>query len=156
VPDDWSIELPFDSTSPIGIGGGALRGGMGWYTKEFTLPVTDNDKEIAIYFEGIYCRSTVWLNGHLPGYRPNGYISFSYNLTPYLNYGAKNMLVVKVNNNEQPNSRWYSGSGIYRKVWLQKTGKMSVADWGTYITTTTLSESFAAIKIKTTIKEVAN
>jgi len=152
VPHDWSIELPFDSTSPTGTGGGALRGGMGWYTKEFILPVTDKGKEISLYFEGVYCKSTVWLNGHLLGYRPNGYISFGYDLSPYLNYGTKNMIVVKVNNNEQPNSRWYSGSGIYRNVWLQKTGKVSVADWGTFITTKTLNESSAAVKIKTTIK----
>jgi len=152
VPHDWSVELPFDSTSPTGTGGGALRGGMGWYTKEFTVPVTDKGKDVSIYFEGVYCRSSVWLNGHLLGYRPNGYISFSYNLTPYLNYGAKNMLVVKVDNKDQPNSRWYSGSGIYRNVWLQKTGKVSVADWGTYITTKTLNASSAAVKIKTTIK----
>ncbi|MEO7768878.1 MAG: sugar-binding domain-containing protein, partial [Ferruginibacter sp.] len=135
VPHDWSIELPFDSTSPTGTGGGALRGGMGWYTKEFSLPVTDSGKNISIHFDGVYCRSTVWLNGHLLGYRPNGYISFSYNLTPFLNYRKKNIIVVKVNNSQQPNSRWYSGSGIYRKVWLQKTGQVYIDNWGSFITT---------------------
>jgi beta-galactosidase len=152
LPHDWSIELPFDSASPTGNGGGALRGGLGWYTKEFTVPLADKDKVISIHFDGVYCRSSVWINGHLLGYRPSGYISFSYDLNPYLNYGKKNILVVKVNNNEQPNSRWYSGSGIYRNVWLQKTGKVCVADWGTYITTEPLNESASRVTIKTTVK----
>lgn len=152
VPHDWSIELPFDSTSPTGNGGGALRGGVGWYTKEFVVPVADKGKNVSVMFDGVYCRSSVWLNGNLLGYRPNGYISFSYNLTPYLKYGEKNILVVKVNNNEQPNSRWYSGSGIYRNVWLQKTNPVSVADWGTFITTTALDKNTAGVKIKTRIK----
>ncbi|MBC7889336.1 MAG: DUF4982 domain-containing protein [Ferruginibacter sp.] len=152
VPHDWSIELPFDSTSPSGTGGGALRGGMGWYTKEFMVPATDRGRNISIHFDGVYCRSTVWLNGHLLGYRPNGYISFAYNLTPFLNYAAKNIIVVKVNNNQQPNSRWYSGSGIYRKVWLQKTNKIAaIADWGTFITTAQVTNTSAKITIDTKI-----
>ncbi|MEO6719544.1 MAG: glycoside hydrolase family 2 TIM barrel-domain containing protein, partial [Ferruginibacter sp.] len=152
VPHDWSIELPFDSTSPTGNGGGALRGGMGWYTKEFTMPVADSGRRISIHFDGVYCRSTVWLNGHLLGHRPNGYISFSYDLTPFLNYGKGNIIVVKVNNNEQPNSRWYSGSGIYRKVWLQKTNKIAVADWGTFITTSPINDQHTKVTIKTKIR----
>ncbi len=151
VPHDWSIELAFDSTSPTGTGGGALRGGMGWYTKEFIIPATDSSKNISIHFDGVYCRSTVWLNGHLLGYRPNGYISFAYDLKPFLNFGKTNILVVKVNNNEQPNSRWYSGSGIYRKVWLQKTNKIAVADWGTFITTSLVSNASAKVTINTKI-----
>lgn len=151
VPHDWSIELPFDSTSPTGTGGGALRGGMGWYTREFTLPATDKGKNISLHFDGVYCRSTVWLNGHLLGYRPNGYISFAYDLSPFLNYGRKNIIVVKVNNNEQPNSRWYSGSGIYRKVWLQKKNPTGIVDWGTFITTAEVSSGSAKINISTKI-----
>ncbi len=151
LPHDWSIEFPFDSTSPTGTGGGALRGGMGWYTKEFTIADSDRHKNIYIYFEGVYCRSSVWLNGHLLGYRPNGYISFQYLLSPYLLYGEKNILVVKVNNNQQPNSRWYSGSGIYRSVWLQKTNKTAVANWGTVITSSQVTNQQAKINIITSI-----
>ncbi len=151
VPHDWSIELPFDSTSPTGNGGGALRGGMGWYSKEFTVPLADSSKNISIHFDGVYCRSTVWLNGHLLGYRPNGYISFQYVLDSFLLYNKKNILVVKVNNNEQPNSRWYSGSGIYRDVWLQKTNKVAVADWGTYITTPEVSNAVAKVVVNTKV-----
>ena len=156
VPHDWSIELPFDSTSPTGNGGGALRGGMGWYSKEFTVPLTDSGKNISIHFDGVYCRSTVWLNGQLLGYRPNGYISFMYNITPFINYGKKNIIVVKVNNNEQSNSRWYSGSGIFRNVWLQKTNKVAVADWGTYITTAPIDKLSTSVTIKTTINGLHN
>ena len=152
VPHDWSIELPFDSTSPTGTGGGALRGGTGWYTKEFSVSNSDIKKDIFIYFEGVYCRSSVWLNGHLLGYRPSGYISFQYLLNPFLLYNKKNIIVVKVNNQEQPNSRWYSGSGIYRNVWLQKMNKTAVANWGTVITTPEITKAVAKIKISSTIK----
>lgn len=152
VPHDWSIEFPFDSTSPTGTGGGALRGGMGWYTKEFTLPITDSGKNIFIDFDGVYCRSSVWLNGHLLGYRPNGYISFEYLLNPYLLYNKKNIIVVKVNNNEQPNSRWYSGSGIYRNVWLQKTNKMALANWGTFIITSAVTNTSATVIMTSIVK----
>ncbi len=147
VPHDWSVELPFDSTSPTGNGGGALRGGMGWYTKEFTVPESDIHKNISIWFDGVYCRSSVWLNGHLLGYRPNGYISFSYPLNDYLRYGKKNIIVVQVNNSQQPNSRWYSGSGIYRNVWLQKTSTIALEDGQTFITTPIVSAAAAAINI---------
>ncbi|MES1226912.1 MAG: sugar-binding domain-containing protein, partial [Bacteroidota bacterium] len=118
LPHDWSIELPFDSTSPTGTGGGALRGGMGWYRKTFTIPVSAKGKNIFIDFDGVYCNSEVFINGHSLGIRPNGFISFRYNLTPYLKFSAQNTIAVKVDNSHQPNSRWYSGSGIYRNVWL--------------------------------------
>ncbi|MDO9376601.1 MAG: glycoside hydrolase family 2 TIM barrel-domain containing protein [Ferruginibacter sp.] len=156
VPHDWSIEMPFDSTSPTGTGGGALRGGLGWYTKEFTLPLADQGKKVSIHFDGVYCRSSVWLNGQLLGYRPNGYVSFSYDLTPFLRFGKKNLIVVKVNNNEQPNSRWYSGSGIYRKVWLQKTSQTAVAEWGSYITSNSISKAETRVNIRTTLTGARN
>jgi Beta-galactosidase/beta-glucuronidase len=88
--------------------------GIGWYRKTFTIPQTDKGKLIYIAFDGVYQKSDVWINGHHLGYRPNGYISFRYELTPYLNYGGKNVIAVKADNSVQPNSRWYSGSGIYR------------------------------------------
>ncbi|HMO62579.1 MAG TPA: glycoside hydrolase family 2 TIM barrel-domain containing protein [Ferruginibacter sp.] len=152
LPHDWSIELPFDSTSPTGTGGGALRGGIGWYRKTFTLPPADKAKNIFIDFDGVYCNSEVFINGISLGVRPNGYISFRYNLTPYLKYGnQKNVLAVKVDNSKQPNSRWYSGSGIYRHVWLVKTNKIYVDNWGTCITTPLVSKNKAVVNIKTTV-----
>src|SRR5687768_11133878 len=81
LPHDWSIELPFDSTSPTGTGGGALRGGLGWYRKIFTLPASDKGRNIFIDFDGVYCNSEVFINGHSLGVRPNGYISFRHDLT---------------------------------------------------------------------------
>ncbi len=152
LPHDWSIELPFDSTSPTGNGGGALRGGIGWYRKTFSLPSSDQSQHIFIDFDGVYRNSEVFINGHSLGKRPNGYISFRYDLTPYLHFGnQKNTIAVRVDNSDQPNSRWYSGSGIYRNVWLVKTGKKYVSQWGTYITTPDVSTEKASIKINTSV-----
>jgi beta-galactosidase len=149
LPHDWSIELPFDSTSPTGNSGGALRGGVGWYRKTFTLPSSSKDKNVFIDFDGVYMNSEVWINGHSLGVRPNGYISFRYDLTPYLKFGTeKNIIVVKVDNSKQPNSRWYSGSGIYRNVWLVTTDKIFVDHWGTYMSTPTVNSESASVDIK--------
>jgi beta-galactosidase len=116
LPHDWSIEGEFSEKHPAGTGGGALPGGTGWYRKAFTLPATLKQKLVFIEFDGVYRNSEVWINGHYLGKRPYGYISFIYELTPHLVYGAKpNVIAVKVDNSQQPNSRWYSGSGIYRK-----------------------------------------
>jgi beta-galactosidase len=152
LPHDWSIELPFDSTSPTGTGGGALRGGMGWYRKTFTLPASSKGKNIFIDFDGVYCNSEVFINGHSLGIRPNGFISFRYNLTPFLKFNnAQNTIAVKVDNSQQPNSRWYSGSGIYRNVWLVTTNQVFIDHWGTSITTSGVSEQTAAVNLKMTI-----
>ena len=152
LPHDWSIEIPFDSTSPTGTSGGALRGGLGWYRKKFSLPESSKDKNVFIDFDGIYMNSEVWINGHSLGVRPNGYISFRYDLTPYLKFGNdKNVLVVKVDNSKQPNSRWYSGSGIYRNVWLVTTNKVFVDHWGTDVVATNISNRSAKLHVKTSI-----
>ncbi|RYZ56022.1 MAG: glycoside hydrolase family 2, partial [Chitinophagaceae bacterium] len=117
LPHDWSIEGTFSKDHPAGTGGGALPGGLGWYRKTFTLPLTAKGKKTVITFDGVYSNSEVFINGQSLGVRPNGYISFQYDLTPHLKYGAeKNVIAVKVDNSQQPNSRWYSGSGIYRNV----------------------------------------
>lgn len=99
LPHDWSIEGQFSKDNPATPEGGALPGGIGWYRKTFTLPETSKGKIISIDFDGVYQKSQVWINGHLLGFRPNGYISFRYNLTPYLFYGnKKNIIVVKADN----------------------------------------------------------
>ncbi|HVZ97743.1 MAG TPA: beta-galactosidase GalB, partial [Chitinophagaceae bacterium] len=148
LPHDWSIELPFDSASPTGNGGGALRGGLGWYRKTFTVPLSSKGKNVFIDFDGVYMNSEVFINGHSLGIRPNGYISFRYNLTPYLKYGnEKNVIAVKVDNSKQPNSRWYSGSGIYRNVWLVTTNDVYIDHWGTYITTPEVNEQQAEVNL---------
>lgn len=157
LPHDWSIEFPFDSASPTGNGGGALRGGLAWYRKTFTIPAGDQSKNIFIDFDGVYKNSEVWINGHYLGKRPNGYISFEYELTPYLKFGnEKNVIAVKVDNSMQPNSRWYSGSGIYRNVWLVSKEKISVDHWGTFITTPQVTNSSATVVIKTNLINQSN
>ncbi|WP_255480335.1 beta-galactosidase GalB [Mucilaginibacter sp. E4BP6] len=151
LPHDWGVEGKFSKDNPATPEGGALPGGIGWYRKTFIEPVSAESKKIYIDFDGVYQKSTVWINGHELGFRPNGYISFRYELTPYLNFGGKNTIVVKVDNSVQPNSRWYSGSGIYRNVWLVTTNKVAVSHWGTYVTTPQVSEHSAQINIKTSL-----
>ncbi len=151
LPHDWSIEGEFKKDEPTGGGGGYLPTGMGWYRKQFVLPPSVKGKQISIQFDGVYMNSEVWINGHSLGKRPNGYISFVYDLTPYLTKG-KNTLAVKVDNSKQPNSRWYSGSGIYRHVWLNITNQLHIAQWGTYITTPDISAASATVSVKTKIE----
>ncbi|MBF9254022.1 DUF4982 domain-containing protein [Pontibacter sp. 172403-2] len=152
LPHDWSIEGTFSKDNPAGAGGGALPGGIGWYRKSFTIDEADKGKLFFIDFDGVYTNSEVWINGHYLGKRPNGYSSFRYELTPYLNYGDKeNTIAVKVDNAQQPNSRWYSGSGIYRNVWLVKTNPVYVDQWGTYVTTPEVNAQTAKVVISTKI-----
>lgn len=153
LPHDWSIEGKFAKDSPSTVGGGALPGGIGWYRKSFTVSENDKDKSVYIEFDGVYRNSEIWLNEHYLGKRPYGYSSFRYDLTPYLKYGnEKNIISVKVDNSKQPNSRWYSGSGIYRNVRLVTTNKIAIDYNGTYIITPIVNNDYAAITIQTTIK----
>ena len=153
VPHDWSIEGKFDEKSPAGYGGGALNGGLGWYKKTFKVAITDTSKVTSIIFDGVYKNSEVWVNGHYLGKRPNGYIGFQYDMSPYLNYGDKNNeIIVKVDNSKQPNSRWYSGSGIFRNVWIETTDKLHVGQWGTYVTTPKVTAENASVNLETTIQ----
>src|SRR5690349_3547903 len=157
LPHDWSIEGEFNENNPAGTGGGALPGGLGWYRKTFTVPATAKGKLIFIEFDGVYRNSEVWLNGHYLGKRPYGYSTFEYELTPYLNYGAqRNVIAVKVDNSQQPNSRWYSGSGIYRNVWLTTLDPVHVEHWGTYVTTPEVNEQSATVEIKTKVANGSN
>lgn len=152
LPHDWSIEADFSLKNPATPGGGALPGGIGWYRKDFVVDKSDEGKNVYIDFDGIYWNSKVWINGHLLGERPNGYISFRYDLTPYIKVGERNVIAVRVDNSKQPNSRWYSGSGIYRNVRLVTTNALHVDLWGTYVTTPTVTKDNAEIKIETNIK----
>ena len=152
LPHDWSIEGEFSDKNPATAGGGALPGGIGWYRKSFRLPASDSSKLLFVEFDGIYRNSEVWINGKYLGKRPYGYSSFRYELTPYLNFGDKpNVISVKVDNSQQPNSRWYSGSGIYRNVWLVKTSPVAVDHWGTFVTTPRIDANGATVNIKTRI-----
>lgn len=156
LPHDWSIEADFSLKNPATPGGGALPGGIGWYRKDFVVDKSCEEKNVYIDFDGIYRNSKVWINGHLLGERPNGYISFRYDLTPYIKVGEKNVIAVRVDNSKQPNSRWYSGSGIYRNVWLVTTNALHVDLWGTYVTTPIVTKDNAEIKVQTNIKNSSN
>ena len=152
LPHDWAIEGDFSKDNPSGTGGGALPGGIGWYRKTFIPSNEDSDKIIRIDFDGIYMNSEVFINGQSLGKRPYGYISFGYDITPYLKWNEKNVIAVRVDNSEQPNSRWYSGCGIYRNVWLTKTNPVHVDEWGTYVTTSEISNNNATLNIVTTVQ----
>lgn len=154
LPHDWAIEGDFSQENPSGTGGGALPGGVGWYRKCFTPSKADSDKCLFIDFDGAYMNASVYLNGELLGTRPYGYISFSYDLTPYIKWGERNVLAVRVDNAEQPNSRWYSGCGIYRNVWLRRVHPIHVAQWGVCIITDSLNFAThqALLSIKTTLE----
>jgi beta-galactosidase len=131
LPHDWAIEGDFSAGNPSGAGGGALPGGVGWYRKHFRI------REVARYFlefDGVYMNSTVYINGEKLGSRPYGYSSFEYEITKYLRTGD-NVIAVRVDNSDQPNSRWYSGCGIYRHVWFIETDAVHVNHWGVHVVT---------------------
>ncbi|MBL7968351.1 MAG: DUF4982 domain-containing protein [Prolixibacteraceae bacterium] len=152
LPHDWSIEGEFSEDHPTKVNGGALPAGIGWYRKSFQAEQSWKEKQVFIDFDGVYRNSEVWINGHYLGKRPYGYSSFRYNLTPFLNFGDKaNVLAVRVDNSAQPNSRWYTGSGIYRNVWLVATSPVHVAHWGAFVTTPEVSENEAIVKIQVKI-----
>ena len=137
LPHDWAIEGDFLSSNPSGASGGALPGGIGWYRKHFMVSPKDKKDRYAICFDGVYMNSTVYINGHKLGIRPYGYSTFEYDLTPYIDMNGDNVIAVKVDNSDQPNSRWYSGCGIYRHVWLTQTQKTAyIPQWGQYVSTT--------------------
>ena len=153
LPHDWSIEGEFSEQNPAGVAGGALPGGVGWYRKTFTVPAADSGKVVFVEFDGVYRNSEVWINGQYLGKRPYGYSSFRYELTPNVRFGAgRNVIAVRVDNSQQPNSRWYSGSGIYRHVRLVTSDPMHVAQWGTYITTPVVSVDSSHVTIRTSLR----
>jgi beta-galactosidase len=156
LPHDWAVEGDFSENNPAGSGGGALPGGIGWYRKTFKADKKLIGKKIFIDFDGVYSNSEVWLNGVSLGVRPYGYISFRYELTKYLKFDADNVIAVRVDNSEQPNSRWYSGCGIYRNVWLTITDPVHVDLWGTYVTTPEVSREKATVNVVTTVKNDNN
>ena len=135
LPHDWAIEGDFLASNPSGASGGALPGGVGWYRKHFSIDCESTpDNRYFIEFDGVYMNSTVYVNGQEVGFRPYGYSSFEYEITRYLKQGD-NVIAVRVDNSDQPNSRWYSGCGIYRHVWLTQTNQVRVEHWGVYVQT---------------------
>ncbi len=126
LPHDWSVEGEFKQDAPTKGSGGYLPAGIGWYRKHFNLSEIRKGQNFRIEFDGVYMNSDVWINGQHLGNHPNGYTSFCYDLTPYIKKG-ENIIALRVDNSVRPNSRWYSGSGIYRHVWLTITGPVNIA-----------------------------
>ena len=150
LPHDWSIE---GTLSPsLASCTGYLPGGIGWYRKTLNIPEELKGKKVFIYFEGIYNRSSVYLNGQLLGYRPNGYVSFAYDLTPFIKFGEKNVIAVRVDHSRYADSRWYTGSGIYRNVWLVTSGSVHFDLWGVTYQTTGLTSKEAVIRAHADVK----
>ena len=154
VPHDWSISLPFNQGSAARDGGGYLDGGVGWYRKTFSVPASSSGQMVFVQFDGVYMDSTVWLNGTQVCARPYGYSSFECDLTKGAKPGASNVIAVRVNN-QLPSSRWYSGSGIYRHVWLKTVNPVRVAYTGTQVTTPQVSAANATVNIAVTVQNDA-
>lgn len=156
LPHDWSIEdlpgtkSPFDPDAISQVSGGFTIGGTGWYRKTFTVPADQKNKRIHIQFDGVYMNADFWLNGEHLGNHPYGYTSFWFDITDKIKFGGKNTIAVQVKNEGQ-NSRWYTGSGIYRHVWLKVLEPVHVSPWGIYITTPEANTSSAKVNIKTNV-----
>jgi len=151
LPHDWSIESKPGKDNLSGGGGGFFPGGVGWYRKTFRAPADWRGKRVSVEFDGIYRDSTVYLNGHKLGTHPYGYTAFSFDLTPDLNFAGANVLAVRVDNSAQPNSRWYSGSGIYRHVRVVVTDPTHVAQWGVFVSTPQAKSTEAKVAIRTRV-----
>jgi beta-galactosidase len=151
LPHDWSIESKPDKDSPSGAGGGFFPGGTGWYRKTFHTPANWKGRRVSVEFDGVYRDATVYLNGHKLGTHPYGYTAFRFDLTPELNFAGANVLAVRVDNSAQPNSRWYSGSGIYRHVRVVVTDPTHVAHWGVFVTTPEATGASAKVSIRTRV-----
>ena len=128
LPHDWSIEANFNKSYASSTG--YLPGGIGWYRKSFFIPANEINRKVFISFDGIYNNSEVWINGTLLGKRPNGYISFQYDMTPFIRPGKENLIAVRVDHSKFADSRWYTGSGIYRDVKLVFTSPVHIKQWG--------------------------
>lgn len=158
LPHDWAIRGPFFEGQDAEVGGGMGRlpvHGVAWYRKKLFISQSDKDKSIYLQIDGAMSYAMVWLNGHLIGGWPYGYNSWQLNLTPYIIPGKDNQLAIRVDN---PNhsSRWYPGGGIYRNVWLIKTGPVHVAQWGTFITTRNVTAASATVDIEVNIDNTLN
>lgn len=163
LPHDWAIEGDFLPTNPSGAGGGALPGGIGWYRKVLDIKPTAASKVLSegarqrffLDFDGVYMNSTVYINGHELGHRPYGYSSLRYEITPYLREDGHNVVAVRVDNSDQPNSRWYSGCGIYRHVWLTETAPVGITHWGTYVTSELKGKKRAVFTVNVNLENTA-
>lgn len=150
LPHDWGIEGPFRQEYP-GETGKLAWWGVGWYRKHFDVAASEKGKRFYLDVDGAMSYATVWLNGRFVGGWPYGYASWRLDLTPYLDFGAENVIAIRLDN-PPDSSRWYPGGGIYRNVWLVKTAPVHVAHWGTYVTTPDINPNAATVNIKATLE----
>lgn len=153
LPHDWAIKGPFMTGSNPEVGGGMGRlpsNGVAWYRRKLDIPASDAGKSIFLDIDGAMSYAMVWFNGNLVGGWPYGYNSWRLDLTPFVIPGGKNQLAIRLDN---PNysSRWYTGGGIYRNIWLTKTNPIHIGQWGTYVTTKNISKTSATINLEVTI-----
>ncbi len=130
LPHDWSVKQQLSPT--LASATGYLPGGIGWYSKKLNIPENTENQKVYLYFEGVYNRSEVFINGTSLGKRPNGYVSFMYDATPYVNFGEENEIHVRVDHSQSIDSRWYTGSGIYRDVWVVYANPVHIEQWGVF------------------------
>lgn len=147
LPHDWSIEGEYkESENGTDWQSGYLPAGIGWYRKTFDLKPSWKNKQIQVLFEGAYMNSDVWINGHHLGHRPNGYVSFYYDLTPYLKEKS-NVIAVKIDHSSPLSGRWYTGSGLYRSVYLMVYPKTHIEPWGVFFKSTEIGREMADFSI---------
>ncbi len=154
LPHDWAIQGPFYEGDDPTVGGGMGRlpsPGVAWYRKALNITDADADKQVFLEVEGAMSYAMVWLNGNLVGGWPFGYASWQLDLTPYLDFEGENQLAIRLDNPPH-SSRWYPGGGIYRDVYLVKTHPVHVAQWGTKVTTPTVSDVEAEVQLEVTLK----
>ncbi len=151
LPHDWSIEGPFAETNKTGGAGAFLPSGVGWYRKHFTLASADSNECVFVEFDGVMANSDVWINGFHLGHRPNGYVSFNYELTGHLNFSGGNVIAVRADTSAQPASRWYSGAGIYRHVRLTFASPFHIVENGVFASTPIVSATNATVRLEITL-----
>lgn len=149
LPHDWSVEGEFDAKNPAGGNGAFLPCGVGWYRKSFVIPDSMKTKRVVIQFDGIYMNSKIYINGHFLGQYPYGYSTFQYDLTEHIHLDEPNVMAVRVDNSLQPSSRWYSGSGIYRNVWIIATNPVHFDNYsGVFVSFPEVSKQNATVKVQ--------
>jgi beta-galactosidase len=154
IPHDWAIEGPFSPQNASATG--YLPGGIGWYRKKLSIPDYQKNRKYTLIFDGAYQNAEVWINGHYLGRRPYGYSSFYYDVSDFITSGEENVIAVKLDHSIVSDSRWYTGNGIYRNVWLQTTNKIHVDTWGTFVTTPTVLTDSALVAIQVSMRNDVN
>lgn len=153
VPHDWAIYDDYDENSPVLRGGGYLGGGISWYRKTFTLDKSYSGKKIYIEFEGVQANSDVYINEHLLGHRPMGYLPLYYDITDYVTTDGRtpNVFAVRVDNTAQPASRWYTGAGIYRHVYIHTFNALHIVEWSVFLTSPEVSKEQATVEVEAAV-----